>query len=557
MRLICWFSCGAASAVATKLAITENAGKLPVVIARCIVREEHPDNDRFAADCEKWFGMPITNLIHEKYDGSIYRVIQSRKYISGVAGAPCTMLLKKEVRLKFELPTDRHVFGYCAEEQERYDSFLDANNIDCIAPLIDKGLSHSNALAMIERAGIELPDMYKLGYQHNNCFSGNTEFITDQGVKTLRDEVGKTVSVLTRQGWKDADVLSFGTQPLMKIDLSIGVRRKTIFATPDHRWYVPKYVNASQGVVEKTTRQLEIGDRPLVSYLPPEGLEFDRIGFQHGFTFGDGTLYGEMYSDSYANNYARAYFADGKKEAVKYFDKTPTGDCINGLPAYFKELPNPGNAAYTLGFLAGLVASDGCVSKSGLTISNKSASTMQAIANLCASIGILAYAKPEMVRSTNYKQDATLTELVIPKDSFRQGWLVRECHKERFGSKRTKAKSWRIDSITPAQSEEVFCVTVKGGPPEFTLEGNILTGNCIGCVKATGAGYWNKIRKDFPMQFWRMAGASRALGARMVRVAGERVFLDELPEGIGRYQDEPEIQCGIFCEMANTELEAA
>lgn len=168
-RIVCWFSCGAASAVATKLAIADNAGKLPLLVARCIVREEHPDNERFAADCEKWFGVPITNLINEDYDGSIYRVFEKRNYISGVLGAPCTMLLKKRVREDFEQPTDRHVFGYCAEEQGRWDSFLDANNIDAHSPLIDRKLKHSDCLAMVENAKIALPWMYLLGFQHNNC----------------------------------------------------------------------------------------------------------------------------------------------------------------------------------------------------------------------------------------------------------------------------------------------------------------------------------------------------------------------------------------------------
>ena len=168
-RIVCWFSCGAASAVATKLAIAEYGLAYDIVIARCIVKEEHPDNDRFAADCEKWFGMPITNLMAEEYDGSVYNVIAKRKYISGVDGAPCTMLLKKKVREDFQQPNDIHVFGYCAEEQGRYDRFLDANNIDCRVPLIDKSLSHPNCLAMVENAGITLPDMYKLGYKHNNC----------------------------------------------------------------------------------------------------------------------------------------------------------------------------------------------------------------------------------------------------------------------------------------------------------------------------------------------------------------------------------------------------
>ena len=214
-RIVCWFSCGAASAVATKLAIVENAGKLPIVVVRCIVREEHPDNDRFAADCEVWFGVQITNLIAEKYNGSIYEVFAKRRYISGNLGAPCTLLLKKDVRRAFELPNDRHVFGYCAEEQGRWDYFLDANNIDAHSPLIERGLKHSDCLAMIENAGIKLPVMYRLGYQHNNCIgcckasgSGYWNKIRDDfplqfnrmanvsreiGARLIKDENGKRI----------------------------------------------------------------------------------------------------------------------------------------------------------------------------------------------------------------------------------------------------------------------------------------------------------------------------------------------------------------------------
>lgn len=168
-RIVCWFSCGAASAVATKIAISENAGRRELVVVRCVVREEHPDNDRFAAECEQWLGVPIINLMDEKYDGSVYGVIEARKYIAGINGAPCTVALKKDVRVGFQRPSDTHVFGYCAEEQKRFDAFLDANNISILAPRIDAGVTHSECLALIERAGIELPAMYKLGYKHNNC----------------------------------------------------------------------------------------------------------------------------------------------------------------------------------------------------------------------------------------------------------------------------------------------------------------------------------------------------------------------------------------------------
>jgi len=168
-RIVCWFSCGAASAVATKIAIAENAGKLPLIIAYTEVIEEHPDNKRFLTDCEKWFGQEIIILGNDKYKRSIYETFKtSAMNIKG--SAPCTQRLKKQVRIKFELPTDRQVFGYTAEEQTRLDRFIDANNdVDIWTPLIDKGLGKEDCLAMLKNADIALPEMYRLGYHNNNC----------------------------------------------------------------------------------------------------------------------------------------------------------------------------------------------------------------------------------------------------------------------------------------------------------------------------------------------------------------------------------------------------
>ena len=168
-RIVCWFSCGAASAVATKLAIAENAGKLPLVIAYTEVIEEHPDNHRFLSECEDWFGQKILVLGNDKYKRSIYETFKtSAMNIKG--SAPCTRQLKKTVRQRFEEAGDRQVFGYTMEEQARLDRFIDANaDVDIWAPLIDKNLNKSDCLAMLENAGIELPAMYRMGYNNNNC----------------------------------------------------------------------------------------------------------------------------------------------------------------------------------------------------------------------------------------------------------------------------------------------------------------------------------------------------------------------------------------------------
>lgn len=167
-RVVSWFSCGAASAVATKLALAES--KHPVEIVYCHIKEEHPDNLRFMRDCEAWFGQKITVLENEKYGGSIYEVFIKRKYIVGVAGAPCTVHLKKDVRKSYEQVGDIQVFGYTVEEGDRVNRFIDANNdVSLWSILIDKGLTKQDCLAILDRAGIKLPAMYALGYQNNNC----------------------------------------------------------------------------------------------------------------------------------------------------------------------------------------------------------------------------------------------------------------------------------------------------------------------------------------------------------------------------------------------------
>lgn len=165
-RVVSWFSCGAASAVATKLMLSESE---PVTIAYCRVREEHPDNMRFLKDCEQWFGQKVEILENETYSGSCVNVFK-KNYFRTPSGSPCTRELKRKVRLQFQQPDDVIVFGYTMEEYDRYNDFIDRNNeVPVRAPLIEHLLTKENVLAMIEREGIELPVMYKLGYEHNNC----------------------------------------------------------------------------------------------------------------------------------------------------------------------------------------------------------------------------------------------------------------------------------------------------------------------------------------------------------------------------------------------------
>lgn len=73
--------------------------------------------------------------------------------------------------------------------------------------------------------------------------------------------------------------------------------------------------------------------------------------------------------------------------------------------------------------------------------------------------------------------------------------------------------------------------------------------NCIGCPKASSPTYWNAVRREYPEQFAARAELSRRLGARLVEVKGQRIFLDELdPAAVGRPMKSVNFDCGIFCE---------
>lgn len=172
-RIVCWFSCGAASAAATKLAIEENSkseNPKELVIASIYLKNEHPDSERFKKECAEWFGQPIIDLKNEKYNADVDVVIQKTRYMSGVRGARCTKELKKQVRVDWQRHDDIHVFGMTVEEEHRIDQLIDGEpELETWTPLIDKGYTKPDCFKLLNDAGIELPEMYKLGYHNNNC----------------------------------------------------------------------------------------------------------------------------------------------------------------------------------------------------------------------------------------------------------------------------------------------------------------------------------------------------------------------------------------------------
>lgn len=167
-RVLAWFSCGAASAVAAKLAV-EKYGERCEVLYCDTLAFEHPDNKRFMADVSAWIGKTIKLLRSQEYT-DIMDVFLRTRWLVGNRGARCTTELKKVPRKEYQQPDDIQVFGFTAEEGGRIERFR-AENFEVRGEfmLADAGITKADCYARLSAADIELPAMYRMGYRNNNC----------------------------------------------------------------------------------------------------------------------------------------------------------------------------------------------------------------------------------------------------------------------------------------------------------------------------------------------------------------------------------------------------
>jgi len=167
-----WFSCGSASAVASKLIVEKYGDTCNIRILNNPVVEEHEDNLRFLKDVQDWLGHPIESVVNPDYPtASAMDVWQKKRYMSGIAGAPCTLELKKRARQHWENNNhvDWHVLGFTSEEVKRHERFILTERSNVIPILIEENYSKQDCYDHLLRDGIEPPVIYKLGYPNANC----------------------------------------------------------------------------------------------------------------------------------------------------------------------------------------------------------------------------------------------------------------------------------------------------------------------------------------------------------------------------------------------------
>lgn len=171
MTIAVWFSCGAASAVAAKKTMELYGDTHTIRVLNNPVVEEHHDSLRFKDDIAKWLNVEIETVMNPSYKHcSAEEIWEERGFMSGVRGAPCTMLLKREARRKWEMTNhcDYHVLGFTADEKIRYADHA-RKYPNTLPVLIEAGITKADCFRIISEAGIALPEIYHLGYPNANC----------------------------------------------------------------------------------------------------------------------------------------------------------------------------------------------------------------------------------------------------------------------------------------------------------------------------------------------------------------------------------------------------
>jgi DNA primase len=322
------------------------------------------------------------------------------------------------------------------------------------------------------------------------CLSGETRVLTWEGVKPISELAGTTARILTEKGrWVDAPFYSFGVQPLMRVTLTRNRQRKVIHATPEHRWLLR---GKRDSRFERTTSQLLPGHRPSWSF-PQNRLRalggLSPFGIAHGIAFGDGTRFdGGVCVDLHG---------DKDAQLLKWFPlnrvltcREPEGDGyfpkVLDLPRSFKELPPLDESpSYLAGWLAGYFAADGHVDAEGTcSIASADRTHLERVRDVCTRLGIGTYGITTQVREGfPGREPSELHRVHLITEDLEERFFLIEDHRQRFAASHNAwtRRGWVVQSVEPTDRvEEVYCAFVEG-THNFTLEDNILTGNCFGC----------------------------------------------------------------------------
>lgn len=315
-----------------------------------------------------------------------------------------------------------------------------------------------------ERNEIYIHDLDSYAVGSHNCYMRDTRFITDCGIKTFGDfRDGDKVKVIAMDGkWKDATVHFYGRQPMYEISLSRCGITKTVVATRNHRWLL------SNG---EFTDNLQIGDSlyPLQEMERPSVMTRRQAEmFALGFILGDGYDHAGV---------LEAKFCTGEKEeCLSIFNMAGYHISMsNGYKYAFKKssftkqdfLNNKMWSVLSFDdkrfLFDGYLKADGPKTTNTKYVWTSDKRMCSMIEDISAIDGYHIFKKRVIKNSTPYKDGRTLYEYT-------------------FTTSYSNNSTWKVTDIKKGKHKnpdyEAWCIE-EPDTHTFTLEGGIVTGNCL------------------------------------------------------------------------------
>ena len=315
-----------------------------------------------------------------------------------------------------------------------------------------------------------------------NCFTGETEIVTREGVKRLDSLVDKDIMVLSQDcTYRKAKGVYCGEQLIYRVSLQSG---DSFLCTEDHRWiehrdsyYKGKHYSKN---VIVTTAELKRGS--CIPFNMPSKGDLCIDGIRHGFIYGDGSLSCNKTKSKAClcgnkRNYMMPYF-EGSEHICQLSNGTI--ECYY-YPKEYKYIPDlTKDLTYLRSFICGLLASDGCVDSYGCpSISTVKRDDAYAIHNILSVLGYKSNVYSD-IRDTNYKKSSEIFVIRIKKSFMSEDMFLNPIHRDRFLQKQKIHKYTKVTSVECINEvRSVYCVQ----EPEthtMTLNGGILTGQCVG-----------------------------------------------------------------------------
>ena len=377
------------------------------------------------------------------------------------------------------------------KKQKRKLRFVRTNRF----PLIERNLCRCRCVELVRRLGYPVPRKSACVF----CLTGDTEVVTRDGIKAIRclsgskhkllvPRVGKLGGLLHRGAFQEAEVRSFGVQPIWEVKLRRYRSTRIVRTTADHRWFVCSGKQwEPMSSHERKTSTLAQGDRlRTLRACPPVKEHIMPVAVAQGFVFGDGShplgegnerpasvdLHGVKDSALMPFFVGHVFRPIAGKNAVRVY----------GLPRFWKKLPPlQESRAFLLSWMAGYFAADGSVSVAGQAVIESASRPAIEFFRSAAAVCGVGYTKIQSrmrkgtgtVETPLYRMSLRLADLpswffVIPEHARRVSAVQRTKHDQ----------PWVVEDVRPVGiEEEVFCAIVPTAGA-FGLSEDLMTGNC-------------------------------------------------------------------------------